>query len=122
MKRGAIIFMLVMSLLPLVSLFAYFFIQSILDDRTDEEIFLDYMKLDEFDLKTDTMFYDSKNRYELTYSNKKNRQKAPVPVLWQEYIQVGDSIVKKKDSLQIYIYRCNNLYKILDYNDIEIRE
>lgn len=110
--------MLVMSLLPLVSFFAYFFIQSILDERTDKEIFLDYMKLDEFDLKSDTMFYDSKNRYELTYFNKKNGQKAPVPVLWQEYIQVGDSIVKKKGSLEIYIYRCNELDTILDYKNL----
>lgn len=116
MKRGAIIFMLVMSFLPLVSFFAYFFIQSILDDRTEDEIYLDERKKEHYAFKIDTMYRDRKNRNLMTMKGKLEVEIEVSGGEWENFFKVGDSIVKEQGCLQILIYRNDSLIRMLDYN------
>lgn len=122
MKRGAVIFMLVMSLLPLVSFFAYFLIQNILDDKPSGYYYLEERKNEHYAFKIDTMYRDRKNRNLMTMKGTQEGEIEVAERVWENMFKVGDSIIKKKGSLEIYIYRCNKLDTILDYNDIEMRE
>lgn len=121
MEKKAIVFLLFMSLFPLICFFGYFFLQGLLDDRTDKEIYLDMRRGKYYSFKIDTIYRDEGNRYVLTMKGENEEDMATSEGIWENHFQVGDSIVKYKDSLQIYIYRNQKLDTILDYNDIWIR-
>lgn len=118
MKKSVVILLIICASPPFIFL-GYFFIKGMFfEEKTSDEIFLENMKEYSFNFKTDTMFYDRRNRSILTYSKKITKQKAPIPFEWEKYFQIGDSIVKYKDSLELSIYRNDSLIRVLDYREL----
>ena len=123
MNKKAVVFLLSMCFLPLIIFFGYFFIEYLMDNRTQKEIFLDYNRDDECRFKIDSIYRDSWNHNALTLRGKTSTHVYTVEHEWRKGIfQKGDSIVKQKGSLKIYLYRNKKLDTILDYNNIYIRE
>lgn len=124
MNKKSVIILLIICISPPFIFFGYFFLQGLLDDRTSKEIYLDTYRSDYYSFKIDTIYRDKSNHNVLTIESNKTKKGGfmTVPPEWEyNHFQVGDSIVKYKDSLQIYIYRNQKLDTILDYNDIWIR-
>lgn len=120
MNKKAVIFLLSMCFLPLIIFFGYFFIENLMDNRTQKEIYLDLRKPIFYKSKIDSLYRDHNA---LTLQNKNKKTITTVPPEWENDIfQKGDSIVKQKGSLKIYLYRNKKLDTILDYNNIYIRE
>lgn len=123
MNKNAVIFLLSMCFLPLIIFFGYFFIESLMDNRTRKEIYLEKYKKDFYNFKVDTIFRDHRNHNAMTIKGKDKYDIETLTPEWEYSIfQKGDSIVKKKGSLKIYLYRDKKLDTILDYNNIYIRE
>jgi len=123
MNKKAIIFLLSMCFLPLIIFFGYYFIESISDKRSRKEIYLDIRKPVYYASKIDTIYRNSRGHNALTLRGKGKKDITTVPPEWENGIfKVGDSIVKNKGSLKVYLYRNKKLDTILDYNNIYIRE
>ncbi|WP_407405541.1 hypothetical protein [Chryseobacterium sp.] len=123
MNKKAVIFLLSMCFLPLIIFFGYFFIESLMDNRTRKEIYLEKYKKDFYNFKVDTIFRDNRNHNAMTLKGKDKYDIETLTPEWEYSIfQKGDSIVKEKGSLKIYLYRDKKLDTILDYNNIYIRE
>ena len=123
-NKKAIIFLLSITLLPfMIYFFIYYPYLASTDNKTSKEIIVDHYKKDDYQFKIDTMYIDSQNRGEIALKSKKNLTKYPLySDGWRNEIRIGDSITKKNGDTKIYVYRNNKLYKILDYNDININE
>ncbi|MEC5395169.1 hypothetical protein [Bergeyella sp. RCAD1439] len=122
MNKKAVIFLLLMVFLPIICLFLYFWIPSIMDGRSRREIYLDDNRQINYSFKIDTIFRDHRNHNVLTLKGIYDSDIETSPPEWENNIfKIGDSIVKDKGSLKIYIYRNSKLDTILDYNDISIR-
>ncbi len=92
-----------------------------IDKRTGKDIYLDDRKPLSYQFRIDNIYRNSKDHNTLTLDGE-NFQ-FPVPRQWEQGIfEKGDSIVKQKDSLKVYLYRNKKLDTILDYNNIYIRE
>ena len=123
MNKNAVIFLLSMCFLPLIIFFVYFFIEILMDNRTRKEIYLEEYKKDFYNFKVDTIFRDHGNHNAMTLKGKNKYDNETLTPEWEKGIfQKGDSIVKEKGSLKIYLYRNKKLDTILDYNNIYIRE
>lgn len=123
MNKKAVFFLLSMCFLPLIIFFGYYFIENITDKRSRKEIYLDMRRPITYESKIDTIYRDSRRHNALTLQTQDKKNITTVPPEWENGIfKIGDSIVKTKGSLKIYLYRNKKLDTILDYNNIYIRE
>ncbi|SKC10546.1 hypothetical protein SAMN05660477_03048 [Soonwooa buanensis] len=72
--------------------------------------------------KIEKIYHDKRNHNTMTLTGKDKNQTYTVEREWEKEFKIGDSIVKKKDSLRIFLYRNQKLDTILDYRNIFIRE
>lgn len=94
----------------------YYLFSGIFDRKPFSEVYLEDKKTLSYKFKIDTIYRDKRGHNALTLKNRKLNISVTSPVEWEYGVfQVGDSIVKEKDSLKIYLYRCNKLDTILDY-------
>lgn len=112
---------LVISLLPPFIFLGYYFFSGVFGNKTRKEVFIEMMKEESFSFKIDSIYRDRWNHNTLTMKGKKAIDITTSEGAWENLFKVNDSIVKKRDSLKIYIYRNKKLDTILDYNDIQIR-
>lgn len=122
MNKKAIAFLLTMTFLPLTCFFGYWFFVAVTDKRSGKEIFLDMRKDYSGDFKIEKIYHDKPNHNTMTLTGKDKNHIYTVEREWEKEFKIGDSIVKKKDSLRIFIYRNQRLDTILDYRNIFIRE
>lgn len=123
MNKKAVIFSLNLCFLPLLIFFGYYFIESVSDKRSRKEIYLEEYKNDKYKFKIIVILRDRRNHNVLTLKGLNKNDIETVSPEWErDVFQVGDSIVKEKGSLKIYLYRNNKLDTILNYNTIYIRE
>lgn len=122
MNKKAIFFLISMCFLPLIIFFGYYFIKFTTDKRTKKEIFLDYNRKEECKFKIDSIYIDKWNHNTLTLRGKNDTNIYTVERQWEKKFQKGDSIVKQRGSVKVYLYRNKKLDTILDYNTIYIRE
>ncbi len=124
MNKKAIIFLLSMCFLPLMIFFGYFFIENITDKRTNKEIYLDIRKDKEYSFHIKKIYRDRRGHNALTLEGTNlPKDNTTVPPEWESgFFEIGDSIVKNKQSLKVFQFRNNKLIKILDYNNIYIKE
>ena len=111
-----------MTFLPLTCFFGYWFFVSITDKRSGKEFFLDMRREYFCDFIIEKIYHDKRNHNTMTLKGKGKNQIYTVEREWEKEFKIGDSIVKKKDSLRIYLYRNQKLDTILDYHNIFIRE
>lgn len=71
---------------------------------------------EEFSGNVDTIFRDKSNHNVQTV-RLTNGYVYTVTPAWENHFKVGDSLSKKKNSLELEVYRKNKLVLILDYND-----
>jgi len=122
MNKKAVVFLLSMCFLPLMIFFGYYLFEASSDMRSRREIYLsDYQKI-QYNFKIDKIYRDKREHNALTLKGNKIRDIATSPPEWERGIfQKGDSIVKQKGSLKVYVYKNNKLDTILDYNNIYIK-
>lgn len=118
MNKNTKSFLLIIFLFPLFFLIAYLYLDFNEDKRTEEEIFIDNMKLYTYNFKIDSVYRDHRNRFLLTFINKNKEQKTPVPREWEKFFIKADSIVKRKGEVKAYLYKDNQLDTILDYTSL----
>lgn len=63
-------------------------------------------------------FYFDKNNHNGKYAILRNNETCPISRPWERYIEVGDSLSKKKDSFFLIIYKKDHKKLILDYREI----
>ncbi len=98
-------------------------IQEGLWKRSNKEIYLDMRRELHCEFKIERIYRDDRGHNAVTLKGINKEDYTTVPPKWEEGIfEVGDSIVKKKDSLRIFLYRNQKLDTILDYRNIFIRE
>jgi len=123
MNKKVVFFLISMCFLPLIIFFGYYFIENITDKRSRKEIYLDMRRPITYESKIDTIYRDRRGHNALTLQAANKKNITTVPPEWENDIfKVGDSIVKTKGSLKIYLYRNKKLDTIFDYNNIYIRE
>ncbi len=123
MNKKAVAFLLTMTFLPLTCFFGYWFVLHITDKKTRKEHYLDVQKKDNIHFKIEKIYRDKRGHNALTLKGINKEDNTTVPPEWENGIfKIGDSIVKKKDSLRIFIYRNQKLDTILDYRNIFTRE
>lgn len=123
MNKKAVFFLLSMCFLPLIIFFGYYFIKFTSEKRTKKEMFLAYNKKEECKFKIDSIYKDKWNHNTLTLRGENDTNTYTVERQWENDIfKIGDSIVKIKGSVKIYLYRNKKLDTILDYNNIYIKE
>ena len=62
--------------------------------------------------------YRDKNNHNVKIGVLSNGYKYKIPPLWELRIEIGDSLSKRKGSLDLYIYKKKMELIILDYRDI----
>ncbi|WP_300669425.1 hypothetical protein [Soonwooa sp.] len=123
MNKKAVAFLLTMMFLPLTCFFGYWFFVAISDKRSNKEIYLDMRRELHYEFKIERIYRDDRGHNAVTLKGINKEDYTTVPPKWENGIfEVGDSIVKKKDSLRIFLYRNQKLDTILDYHNIFIRE
>lgn len=102
--------------IPMVFLFGYVFLESISDDRTSKERYLDYVIDDDCSGKVDSIYRQKMNHNIMIL--KTNKCEFQVEAEWENYFKVGDSISKVKGQLILEHYRNSKLIETFDYNKL----
>ncbi|WP_430612241.1 hypothetical protein [Flavobacterium sp. JP2137] len=109
-------FLFFMVFFPLICLFGWIFLEYVMDDRTNQEIFLDSRSEINCIGKVDSIYRQEMNHNILTLSTINGFFQ--VEGSWETKFEVGDSISKRKGELTLEHYRDGKLIEILDYNDL----
>lgn|SRR5690606_27497827 len=114
MKKENILISLLL-LCPILVLIGVF-IWGIQEKRTPREVFLKNQIKKEFNAKVSLIKNDKDNHYSRTMYSKDS--KIVLPKIWDNMIQVGDSISKHSGNLYLKIYRNGEMIDSLNYNDL----
>jgi hypothetical protein len=71
-----------------------------------------------FNGKIDSIYFDKANHRIFTIMLR-NGYRYEVYSNWKQFFEKGDSIVKRKDSLSLFIYKKNMKPIVLDYNELK---
>lgn len=82
---------------------------------TQELIVVDNLSED-FTGQVDSLYFDERN-HNVKMALLTNDLLYPVYRNWEQYIEIGDSLSKKKGSFLLEVYKRNNTRMILDYRD-----
>ncbi|MCA4783362.1 hypothetical protein IF125_14075 [Empedobacter stercoris] len=120
-NKKVIVFLLVMTFLPLLSFFSYFWYQNLTDKRTFQQIVLDDRSNRNYSFKVKEIYRDNRNHNVLTLRGEnKQTDVAGVEPIWENgFFEIGDSVSKKKGQLEIYVFRNDSLKFKLDYKEIK---
>lgn len=102
--------------IPILFLFGYVFLNTIIDNRTAKERYLDYVIDDYCSGKVDSIYRQKMNHNIMIL--KTNECEFQVEAEWENYFKVGDSISKHKGQLILEHYRNGKLIETLDYNKL----
>lgn len=69
-----------------------------------------------FSGKVDTLYFEVQN-HGIKIAKLNDGYECEIFSLWERYIDVGDSLSKKKGDFKVYIYKKDNKEIILDYRD-----
>lgn len=69
-----------------------------------------------FSGKVDTLYYEVQN-HGVKIAQLNDGYKCEIFSLWERYIDVGDSLSKKKGAFKVHIYKKDGKEIILDYRD-----
>ncbi|PWS28870.1 hypothetical protein DHW03_03280 [Pedobacter yonginense] len=102
--------------IPLILLFGYFFYQVCFGERR-EELIIDRDLNEGFNGNVDSLYQDKRN-HNVKICIISNGYRYEIPPLWESKIEKGDSLIKKRGSLKLSIYKRNKKNITLDYQDI----
>lgn len=100
---------------PVILLIGFFF-WSIAFDKTTEEVIKDRDLAESFASKVNSLYYDKQN-HNTKIAVLANGYKYQIFRKWEPKIQIGDSLFKRKGSLELIVYKDNAIKATLDYTD-----
>lgn len=102
---------------PILLLFIYILLTPLLNKKTGNELYMEIILKKEFHGVLDNIYRDNNNHNTLTVCSNKNCY--TIPVKWEAYFEVGDSISKDKNSFLLKHYSKSKKLKILNYKDLK---
>lgn len=100
---------------PMLILIGFVAYTAITTMSTQELIVVDNLSED-FTGQVDSLYFDERN-HNVKMALLTNDLLYPVYRNWEQYIEIGDSLSKKKGSFLLEVYKRNNTRMILDYRD-----
>ncbi len=76
---------------------------------------------EQFEGKVDSLFQDDRD-HNIKKAVIGSRYVYSMPRKWEGIIEVGDSLVKKKNTLELSVYRQGQLKRVLNYRDTYKKE
>ncbi len=105
---------------PILVLIGFVVYTAITGPGTQELIMAEDLAED-FTGRIDSLYFDERN-HNVKTAMLNNSQLYPIYRNWERYIEVGDSVSKKKGSFLLEIYKKNNTRMTLDYRDTYKKE
>lgn len=105
---------------PILVLIGFVVYTAITGPGTQELIMAEDLAED-FTGRIDSLYFDERN-HNVKTAMLNNSQLYPIYRNWERYIEVSDSVSKKKGSFLLEVYKKNNTRMTLDYRDTYKKE
>ncbi|WP_131539559.1 hypothetical protein [Pedobacter nototheniae] len=115
MNRASKIILYSIFIIPVILLFSFFF-WLVFFDGTTEEVIKDSDLAENFAGKVDSLYFDKQN-HNIKIAVLASGYKYQIFRRWEYKIKIGDSLSKRKGSLELIIYKDGEVKAILDYRD-----